>query len=55
MKPPTTQKEVRQFMGVVNPYHNMWPMRSHMLEPLTIITPNKRKFKQNKIEQDAFN
>ena len=32
----------------------MWPMRSHMLAPLTKITSNKRKFKWTKIEQDAF-
>ena len=44
MSPPTSQKEVKQFIGVVNDYRNMWPRRSHTLTPLTKITPNERKF-----------
>ena len=27
MKPPTPQKEVRQFIGVVNCYRDLWPKR----------------------------
>ena len=38
MKPPTYQKEVRQFIGVVNYYRYMWPMRSHTLSYLTKMT-----------------
>ena len=33
----------------------MLPRRSHMLSPLTKITPYKRKFKWTKIEQYSFN
>ena len=55
MKPPTSRKEVRQLIGVVNYYPDMWTRRSHMLAPLTKITPNKRKYKWTKIEEDAFN
>ena len=54
MKPPTSQKEVRKFIGVVSYYRNMWPRRSHTLVLLTRITPNKRKFKWTKVEQYAF-
>ena len=32
----------------------MWPMRSHKLEPLTVITFKKKKFECTKAEQDNF-
>ena len=50
MNPPTSQKEVRKFIGVVNYYHDIWPRRSHVLEPLTRITPNKKKFEWTKVK-----
>ena len=31
MNPPTYRKEVRQFIGVVNCFRDMWPRRSHIL------------------------
>ena len=45
MKPPTNQKEVNRFKGVINYHRNMWPMRSHQLAPLTGLTYIRRKFK----------
>ena len=33
--PPTSQKEVRQFIIVVNSYRDMWEILSHMLASLT--------------------
>ena len=54
MKSPTHQKQVRRFIGIVKYYRDMWPRRSHTLPALTKITPNKRKFKWTKIEQEAF-
>ena len=48
MNPPTSQKEVRNFIGAVNYYRNMWEIRSHTLAPLTKITPSKVKFKWTK-------
>ena len=45
MKPPTSQKEVRQLIGVVNYYNNMWAKRSHTLAPLTNIESSNVKFK----------
>ena len=54
MKPLTYRKEVRQFIGVLNYYRNMWSRLSHTLAPLTKITPSKVKFKWNKTKQDTF-
>ena len=45
MNPPTSQKEVRKFIGVLNYYRNICPRRSHTLAPLTRRTYNKSKFK----------
>ena len=54
MAPPTSWKEIRNFIGVINYYLNMWPRRSHMLAPLTRLTSNEKKFKWTQIKQDAF-
>ena len=54
MDPPNPPKEVQYFMGVINYYCNIWPRRSHMLVPLTILTFINRKLKWTKVEQDAF-
>ena len=54
MKSPTTQKELRKFIGVVNYYCNMWPRWSHTLAPLTKLTSIQRKFKWTNVEQYAF-
>jgi hypothetical protein len=34
IKAPTTCKQLRQFIGMVNYYCDMWPLRSHLLAPL---------------------
>ena len=39
--PPTSQKEVRQFIIVVNSYRDMWEILSHMLVSLTKQHPVK--------------
>ena len=52
--PPSPQKVVRNFIGVINYYHDMWPRQSHMLEPLTKLTPITRKFKCKKVKVDVF-
>ena len=54
MAPSTSRKELRNFIGVINYYRDMWPRRSHMLVPLTILTSIKWKFKWTQVEQDAF-
>ena len=38
IKPPTTRKELRRFIGMVNFYRDMWSRRSELLAPLTSLT-----------------
>ena len=54
MAPPTPQKQVQTFIGVINYYRNMWTRRSHVLAPLTKLTHIKRNFKWMKVEQYDF-
>ena len=44
MAAPTTHKELRQFIGMVNYYHDMWFHHAHNLAPLTALTSGKKKF-----------
>ena len=54
MSSPTSRKEVRTFIGVINYYRDIWPRRSHKSMPLTRLTSIKRKFKWTQVKQDAF-
>ena len=54
MTPPTNQKQVRSFIGLVNYYRDMWPKRSHLLQPLTALSSKKVKFKWTHVEQKGF-
>ena len=47
------QKHVHLFVGLLNYYRDMWASRSHLLHPLTALTPNKVKFKWTDVEQKA--
>jgi hypothetical protein len=38
MTRPTTRKEFKHFIGMVNYYHDMWVYLCELLAPLTIIT-----------------
>ncbi|MGH7973989.1 MAG: RNase H-like domain-containing protein, partial [bacterium] len=51
---PTTRKQVRHFIGLVNYYRDMWPRRAHILAPLTRLTSNKVKFEWDEEEEAAF-
>ena len=54
MKPPTYQKEVPKFIGLINYYQYIWPRRSHILAPLIKLTYIKNKCKWTKVKQDNF-
>jgi hypothetical protein len=41
---PTTKKELRAFIGMVNYYRNMWIRRSHVLAPLAALTSTTAKW-----------
>jgi hypothetical protein len=45
IKGPTTHKQLRQFIGTVNYYCDMWLLRSHLLAPLSLMTSAKVKWK----------
>ena len=49
MNPSNYQQEVRQFIGVMNYYCDMWPGCLHTLGPLMKIASNKTKFKWTRI------
>jgi hypothetical protein len=54
IKSPTTRKQLRQFIGMVNYYRDMWPLRSHLLAPLSSMTSAKVKWKWTQECQDSF-
>ena len=54
MAPPTSRKKVRNSIGEINYYRDIWSKRSLMLVPLTKLTYINRKCKWKKVEQDAF-
>jgi hypothetical protein len=43
MQPPINLKQLRDFMGMVNYYKDMWPQRSHISSPLTAETGAPKK------------
>jgi hypothetical protein len=52
--PPTTKKQVRSFIGLINYYRDMWPRRSEILAPLTRLTSKDVPFQWTDVEQQAF-
>ena len=42
MQRPTTVTEVRRLIGMVQYYRDLWPKRSHILEPFTAISSGKK-------------
>jgi predicted aspartyl protease len=51
---PTTKKELRAFIGMVNYYRDMWIRRSHVLAPLVALTSKTAKWVWGAEEQKAF-
>ena len=67
IKPPTSVKELRGFLGIVQYYRDLWEKRSHMIAPLTDLVGEcgeskstkkkgtvKKPFHWDEIHQKAF-
>ena len=56
LKPPTTATELRTFLGMVTYYRDMWPRRSHILQPFTALAglPKKAKIQWTDELNKAF-
>jgi RNase H-like domain found in reverse transcriptase len=54
IKAPTTHKQLRRFIGMVNYYRDMWPQRSHFLAPLSSMTLAKVIWTWTTEHQEAF-
>ena len=54
MTPPKKNKQVREFLGLVNYYRDMWDRCSHLLQPLTSLTSNKVNFKWTDVEHKSL-
>ena len=44
LTPPTTKRQLRHFLGMINYYRDMWRHRSHIRAPLTVLCSAKAKF-----------
>ena len=51
---PEIQRHVREFVGMVKFYKNMWPKRSAILTPLTNLTGKGKKFVRGEAQDKAF-
>ena len=51
--PPTTKKQLRSFIGIINYYRDMWIHRSEILAPLTAMTSKQAKWGWNKKCQNS--
>jgi hypothetical protein len=54
IKAPTTRKQLRQFIGMVYYFCDIWPQRSHVLSPLSSMTSAKVIWKWIPECQEAF-
>ena len=55
LQPPTTLKQLRNVLGMVQFYRDTWKRRSHILAPLTdLVGVGKKKLKWTEIHQKAF-
>ena len=51
---PTSKRQLRRFLGMVNYYRDMWQKRSHILARLTKLCSPKAKFVWEKEQQESF-
>ena len=49
-----TCKQLRQFIGMINFYHDMWQKRSELLAPLTALTSKNVKYDWKDEHQKCF-
>ena len=51
---PKTRKQLRQFIGMINFYRDMWQKRSELLAPLTSLTSKNVKYEWKDEHQRCF-
>ena len=51
---PKTRKQLRQFIGMINFYRDMWQKRSEILDPLTALTSKNVKYEWKDKHQKCF-
>ena len=51
---PKTHKQLRQFIGMINFYRDMWQKRSEILAPLTALTSKNVKYDWKDEHQKCF-
>ena len=51
---PKTRKQLRQFIGMINFYRDMWKKRSKLLSPLTSLTSKNVKYEWKDEHQKCF-
>ena len=51
---PTTKRELRSFLGMVNYYQDMWRKRSELIAPLTALSSKNVQWKWTEVHQKAF-
>ena len=51
---PKTCKQLRQFISMINLYHEMWKKRSELLAPLTALTSKNVKYDWKDEHQKCF-
>ena len=55
IKPPKTSEQLKQFLGMVNFYRDIWEKWSHILAPLSKLSNAKgKKYIWGKEQQDTF-
>ena len=55
LQPPSTLKQLRSLLGMIQFYRDMWQRRSHILAPLTdLVGKGKKKIDWTNIHQKSF-
>lgn len=54
IQPPTTQRQLRRFIGMINYYRDVWRKRSHYLEPLTSMVGEKKQVQMGSASARCF-